>query len=101
MKVDVYLDKTMNGMLGFSNAKTPSRSDLIHFATVETSSYNIEDALDEAYEKTQSPNALRIVEGLTLHKTSIRVRSTSVGDIMASNGAYYQVTSHGFERVNL
>ena len=91
----------MNGMLGFSNAKTPSRSDLIHFATVETSSYNIEDALDEAYEKTQGPNALRIVEGLTLHKTSIRVRSTSVGDIMASNGAYYQVTSHGFERVNL
>jgi hypothetical protein len=101
MRVEIYHNKDLSAMFGnlLGNTGKINRSNLVHVATLETSSYDLEESLDEAYEKTQSPHSLHPKSGIIFCQSSMR--STSVGDVLSIEESFYQVANSGFQKVFL
>jgi hypothetical protein len=101
MRVEIYQNKDLSTMFGnlLGNTGKINRSNLVHVATLETSSYDLEESLDEVYEKTQSPHPLHPKSGITFCQSSMR--STSVGDVLSIGDSFYQVANSGFQKVFL
>lgn len=99
MQVEVFYNR--NAMLSsfISTEKQVNSSDLIHVATVNTSALNIEEALEESFQKTQAVDDKSLIWNVKFH--SNYSRSTSVGDVLVIDDMCYQVARSGFKKIQV